>query len=211
MNEWEWQLLEDKSPVEQVEIAGAVVRVGTAFACGRVKAAMSSTSRSRASSQPSKLWNRITKARSTSASCWMTILAATSAFCASRAIGSSSMWTRSSCLPPEEQAQKKTSIAAACSSSGDWQHLYGRRRLWRGGGPSAGRRALPAEVRVGDFGIRGFDLAYALQDGYETTILIDAYPRGDEPGTFYVVEPDLTALGPDQAEGGDSTLTEWIR
>ncbi len=64
-------------------------------------------------------------------------------------------------------------------------------------------RALPAEVRVGDFGIRGFDLAYALQDGYETTILIDACPRGDEPGTLYVVEPDLTALGADQADGGD--------
>ena len=64
-------------------------------------------------------------------------------------------------------------------------------------------RALPADVRVGDFGIRGFDLAYALQDGYETTILVDAYPRGDEPGTLYVVEPDLSALGADQAEGAD--------
>ncbi len=34
----------------------------------------------------------------------------------------------------------------------------------------AGRK-LPESVRVADFGIRGFDLAYALQDGYETTIL----------------------------------------
>ena len=31
---------------------------------------------------------------------------------------------------------------------------------------------LPAAVRVADFGIRGLDLAYALQDGYEITILI---------------------------------------
>jgi hydrogenase maturation protease len=51
---------------------------------------------------------------------------------------------------------------------------------------------FPASVRVADFGIRGLDLAYALQDGYETTILIDAYPHGEEPGTVYVVEPDLT-------------------
>jgi hydrogenase maturation protease len=65
------------------------------------------------------------------------------------------------------------------------------------------QRELPPEVRVGDFGIRGFDLAYALQDGYETTILVDAYPRGDRPGTVYLVEPDLAALGPEQAEGGD--------
>lgn len=50
---------------------------------------------------------------------------------------------------------------------------------------------LPASVRVADFGIRGFDLAFALQDGYETTILIDAFPHGEAPGTVYVVEPDL--------------------
>ncbi len=28
MNEWEWQLLEDKSPVESIEIQGALVRRG---------------------------------------------------------------------------------------------------------------------------------------------------------------------------------------
>ena len=37
---------------------------------------------------------------------------------------------------------------------------------------------LPDEVRVVDFGIRGLDLVYALQDGYDTTILIDAFPHG---------------------------------
>jgi hydrogenase maturation protease len=52
-------------------------------------------------------------------------------------------------------------------------------------------RELPAEVRVIDFGIRGFDLAYALQDSYETTILIDAFPHGQTPGTVSVVEPDM--------------------
>ena len=55
-------------------------------------------------------------------------------------------------------------------------------------------RALPAEVKIVDFGIRGFDLAYALQDGYETTILVDAYPHGQQPGTVSLVEPDLTHL-----------------
>ena len=50
---------------------------------------------------------------------------------------------------------------------------------------------FPASVRVADFGIRGFDLAYALQDGYETTILIDAFPHGEPSGTVCVVEPDL--------------------
>jgi hydrogenase maturation protease len=53
------------------------------------------------------------------------------------------------------------------------------------------KRDFPASVRVADFGIRGFDLAYALQDGYETTILIDAFPHDQPPGTISVVEPDL--------------------
>jgi hydrogenase maturation protease len=53
---------------------------------------------------------------------------------------------------------------------------------------------LPAGVKVVDFGIRGFDLAYALQDGYESTILIDAYPHGQPPGTVSLIEPDLTQL-----------------
>jgi len=55
-------------------------------------------------------------------------------------------------------------------------------------------RDLPAEVRVVDFGIRGLDLAYALQDGYETTILIDAYPHGQKPGTVSIVEPDAAQI-----------------
>lgn len=47
------------------------------------------------------------------------------------------------------------------------------------------------------FGIRSLDLVYALQEGYETTILVDACPRGQEPGTIYVVEPILRrTLGP---------------
>jgi hydrogenase maturation protease len=53
---------------------------------------------------------------------------------------------------------------------------------------------LPAFVKVVDFGIRGFDLAYALQDGYETTILVDAYPHARPPGAVSLVEPDLTRL-----------------
>lgn len=54
------------------------------------------------------------------------------------------------------------------------------------------KRGIPSSARVIDFGIRGLDLAYALQDGYETTILIDAYPHGQRPGTVTVIEPDLS-------------------
>ncbi len=50
---------------------------------------------------------------------------------------------------------------------------------------------LRDEVRVVDFGIRGLDLTYALIDGADVTILVDACPRGGSPGDLYVVEPDL--------------------
>ena len=49
----------------------------------------------------------------------------------------------------------------------------------------------PKNVRVADFGIRSYDLAYALMDGYDTTILVDASARGETPGTVYVIEPDI--------------------
>jgi hydrogenase maturation protease len=55
-------------------------------------------------------------------------------------------------------------------------------------------RHLPAGVKVRDIGIRGLDLAYALLDGPDHTILIDALPRGEPPGTITVLEPDLAGL-----------------
>ena len=66
-------------------------------------------------------------------------------------------------------------------------------------------REHAGNVRVTDYGIRGFDLAFALLDEPAATILVDAMPRGDKPGTVYVLEPDLdgdaTAASPDHAEG----------
>ena len=58
------------------------------------------------------------------------------------------------------------------------------------------RRALPAGVEVVDYGIRGMDLAYALHDGWDAVLLLDATPRGRAPGTLYVIEPDLSDLAP---------------
>ena len=56
------------------------------------------------------------------------------------------------------------------------------------------RRPLPEGVKVDDFGIRSYDLAYALMDGCDA-ILIDAVPRGEPPGTLYLIELDLENLG----------------
>lgn len=54
--------------------------------------------------------------------------------------------------------------------------------------------SLPDGVRVVDFGIRGFDLAYALMDGYAAAILVDTFARGEAPGTVSVIVPDLATL-----------------
>jgi hydrogenase maturation protease len=63
------------------------------------------------------------------------------------------------------------------------------------------QRELPPEAAVFDFGIRGFDLAYALLEDYELSILIDATPRGGSPGTLYVIEVD-----PNEVETDISSL-----
>ena len=52
---------------------------------------------------------------------------------------------------------------------------------------------LPGWVRVADYGISGMHLAYDLAEGFETTILVDAAPRGGDPGTVYVMELDPAA------------------
>ena len=64
-----------------------------------------------------------------------------------------------------------------------------------------GQIALPEDVRVVDFGIRGLDLTYALLDPYEAVILVDALPRGGPPGTLYVLEPDRPVIDPANAAG----------
>ena len=58
-------------------------------------------------------------------------------------------------------------------------------------------RALPPQVCVVDFGIRGYDLAYALMEPWELAILVDANPRHGAPGTLYAIE----AAVPDSADG----------
>ena len=50
-------------------------------------------------------------------------------------------------------------------------------------------RPLPRDVVLMDAGIRGIDLCYALLDGVDAAILIDATQRGGVPGTLYLIEP----------------------
>ena len=56
----------------------------------------------------------------------------------------------------------------------------------------------PEGVNVSDFGIRSYDLAYALTDGFDAAILVDAASRGGRPGTVYLIEPTVSEM----VEGG---------
>ena len=56
-------------------------------------------------------------------------------------------------------------------------------------------RPLPEGVTVIDFGIRSYDLAYALMQEWELVILVDALPGGGAPGTLYAFEPELPSEG----------------
>src|SRR5215468_11234799 len=57
------------------------------------------------------------------------------------------------------------------------------RRLEREIGPGTG-------VRFFESGIAGVSLVQQLLDGYDALIVLDAFDRGAEPGTVFVVEPE---------------------
>lgn len=61
-------------------------------------------------------------------------------------------------------------------------------------------RKLPEGVVVKDFGIRGFDLACALVENYDTFVLVDVISRGAPPGTLFVIEPEFNQSAPAAAE-----------
>ncbi|MGB8536546.1 MAG: hydrogenase maturation protease [Acidobacteriaceae bacterium] len=63
---------------------------------------------------------------------------------------------------------------------------------------SLSQRQLPEGVSVKDYGIRGFDLAYALLDPWDLVIIADALSRGEPAGTLFVIEPELN--GPASAD-----------
>jgi len=73
----------------------------------------------------------------------------------------------------------------------------------------AERPAWPG-VCIVDFGIRGLDLAFALIDEYDATIIVDATLRGGEPGTIYVIDPDLSKLD-DMAAALDAHSMDPLR
>jgi hydrogenase maturation protease len=52
----------------------------------------------------------------------------------------------------------------------------------------------PEGVEVFETGTAGIGLVQQLFDGYDHLIVIDAIDRGREPGTVYLLEPDIPAM-----------------
>jgi hydrogenase maturation protease len=204
VNEWEWQLLEDKTPVGKLPIAGAEVKVGDRVRLRPRKggdvmdialAGQIALIESLEQDYEGKVHVCVVLDDDPGRDLGLLRQPGHRFFFDAEEV---------EYLPPEEArplAQRpSTTRAASILVAGIGNIFLGDdgfgveviRRL--------SARGLPAGVRVTDFGIRGFDLAYALQDGYETTILVDAYPHGQMPGTVSLVEPDLSKL--DQPQQG---------
>jgi hydrogenase maturation protease len=194
MNEWEWQLLEEKTSLDHLEISGVEVRIG-----------------SRVRLRPRKggdVMDIVLAGQIATIECIEQDYEGKRHFCVVldndpgkdmgllRQPGHRFFFNADEVEPlaPDEvaqisAAQKPTILVAGVGNIFMGDDAFGVEVVRR-----LASRKLPERVRVADFGIRGFDLAYALQDGYETTILVDACPHGQAPGTLYVIEPDLKAL-----------------
>ena len=66
--------------------------------------------------------------------------------------------------------------------------------------------ALPPGVQAVDYGIRSYDLAYGITDGYDAVIFVDATPRGGKPGTLYLMQSVLANLPASDAAINGHTL-----
>jgi len=52
-------------------------------------------------------------------------------------------------------------------------------------------RNLGGDVLVKDYGIRSYDLVFALLQPYQTVFLVDAISKGGTPGSLYLIEPSI--------------------
>lgn len=200
MNEWEWQLLEDKTPVESLEIMGVQVRRGN-----RVKL------RPRAGGD-------------------IFDLALNGKLAAIESIEQDYEGKFHVCVVLDDDPGRDIGLMRQPGhrfffapgelelvAHGEAVHPAETKRILIAGignifladdgfgvevANRLAGRSFPSGVRVADFGIRGFDLAYALMEGYETTILVDAYPGKSDPGTLFIVEPDLNELNSAGAQPG---------
>jgi hydrogenase maturation protease len=194
MNEWEWQLLEDKATVDRILIDGVEVKVGDRVRlCPRQGgdvldiALAGQTAIIESLEQDYDGKNHVCVVLQDDPGRDLGML---------RQPGHRFFFdaTEVQPLPPRKGRTTSSTIPSKILIAGIGNIFFGDDAFGVEVVKRLSATELPAGVRIIDFGIRGLDLAYALQDGYETTILVDAYPHGQAPGTVSLVEPDLSKL-----------------
>lgn len=203
MNEWEWHALEDSSPLEQVEIRGRKVRVGDRVRLSPRQggdvfdiALAGQVATVEALEQDYEGNVHVCVVLDDDPGRDLGLL---------RQPGHRFFFDTTEIEPlhPEEQVRTRPALQPRILIAGIGNIFMGDDAFGVEVARRLAQRSLSADVHVADFGIRGFDLAYAVQDGYETVILVDAYPRGDEPGTLFVVEPELADITAAQGDAVD--------
>ena len=66
----------------------------------------------------------------------------------------------------------------------------------------------PNHVEVFEAGTAGIGLVQQLFDGYRQLIVVDAVDRGREPGTIYVLEPEVQAMSGLPGEDQQALLSD---
>jgi len=192
MNEWEWQLLEDKTPVDSLEISGVQVRRGD-----RVRL------RPRAGGDVFDLAldGKIAAVESIEQDyegklhvCVVVDEDPGREMGLMRHPGHRFFFASSELEPVAKDEQPQATETKKILVAGIGNIFLADDGFGVEVASRLAKQSFPPGVRVTDFGIRGLDLAYALMDGYETTILVDAYPGEGEPGTLLAIEPDLKDL-----------------
>jgi hydrogenase maturation protease len=192
VNEWEWQLLEDKSPVDSLDILGVQVRRGH-----RVRL------RPRAGGDvfDLALEGKIAAVESIEQDyegklhvCVVLDDDPGRDIGLMRQPGHRFFFSPSEVEPLTTDEESQTAETKSILIAGIGNIFLADDGFGVEAASRLANQSFPSGVRVADFGIRGLDLAYALLEGYETTILVDAYPGEGQPGTLLVVEPDLESL-----------------
>jgi hydrogenase maturation protease len=192
VNEWEWQLLEDKSVLDCLSISGVEVKTGDRVRLSPRKggdildlALQGQIATIESIEQDYEGKAHVSVVLDDDPGRDMGLL---------RQPGHRFFFDASEVepLPPEAQrprdaVQKPSILVAGIGNIFLGDDVFGVQVAQR-----LAQSSFPAAVRMADFGIRGLDLAYALQDGYATAILIDAFPHGQPPGTISVIEPDMS-------------------
>jgi hydrogenase maturation protease len=195
MNEWEWQLLEDKKPIEDLRINGIEVKAGSRV---RLRPKPGGDIMDIALTGKTAVVEGIEQDYEGKVHVCVVVDDDPG-----RDIGLMRQPGHRFFFDAQEVEPLGEEFDGGLSPSGKaWVLVAGIGNIFLGDdafGVEVARRLLavtfPESVKIVDFGIRGYDLAYALLDGYDTTILVDACPRGQPAGTLYTIEPDLDNLG----------------